>query len=1083
MGEPLNFKGGSAPQESNDSESAVTGDKLQKKITERLMDIFNELEKTISGFIRDELNTYKKHLTNRNTKYDGDVKDDKWSLRQAVLNMTQYFLKKMEHEDLADALHNELIGIQQCTLKFELSKKCHYVCEGIAQQGESTDLNKIYTELYITEGGAGQVNKDHEVRLIEKNNVTRDKSQMEQEVQIECRTMFKPLPGQDKPIRTVLTQGVAGIGKSICVQKFILDWAEGKDYQDIQFILPLPFRELNLKKGSQSLMEIINFFFPIIQGLTLSDRYKLMFIFDGLDECQLPLKFQTNETLNDVSKEAPLDVVMTNLIKGNLLPSALIWITTRPAAAGRIPEEFVHRMTELRGFTDEQKEQYFRKRISDPGLADKIIGHIRESRSLHIMCHIPVFCWISATVLQKILLEAKSEDTPKTLTDMYTSFLIFQTIQGNLKYTGHNASDVPWDTEGILSMGKLAFCHLEESNLIFYTEDLEACGIDPSRISVYSGLCTQETVRFLGTVFSFVHLSVQEFLAALFAYISFRNENKNVLDKRSTSQDSNETDITEFLKTAVDKALNCGHGQMDLFLRFLLGLSLESNEKLIRGLLTQKGRRSDSQKDIVDYIKLKFKENPSPERSINLFYCLNELNDDSLVKEIQSYMSSGRLSEAELSPALWSALVFVLLTSKEKIDMFDLKKFIRSDECLIRLLPVVKEATSALITEEGYTALASAVKSNPSSHLTDLDLRGNDPGDTGVEKLIDLLKVPEDKLTTLSLLNSSAAEEAYEYLTEVLGVNPLLERELDLSGKIKGDSDLKMISHLLKDLHCRTQILKLNKSSITEEGCAALSSALCLNPSHLIELDLSENELGNSGVKKICSLLSNQNCKLQTLGLSNSSITEKGCAALSSALCLNPSHLIKLDLSENRLENSGVTKVCSLLSNQNCKLQTLGQIRIAMKEDVVKELERMTQLGVIAPMEEATEWISAIVAARKKDGSVRLCIDPVHLNKALLRPCHPLRTVEQVISDMPGAKIFTILDAKCGFWHIPLDEESSKLTTFMSPIGRYAFLRMSYGISTGSEVFQRCMEQLFAGLPCDMVVDGLIWGRTLHEHD
>ncbi|KAI4871943.1 hypothetical protein NFI96_006275 [Prochilodus magdalenae] len=202
-------------------------------------------------------------------------------------------------------------------------------------------------------------------------------------------------------------------------------------------------------------------------------------------------------------------------------------------------------------------------------------------------------------------------------------------------------------------MGKLAFHHLEESNLIFHTEDLEACGIDSSKISVYAGLCTQETVRFLGTVFSFVHLSVQEFLAALFAYMSLRNDNKNVLDKRSTSPDSNKTDITEFLKTAVDKALNCGHGQMDLFLRFLLGLSLESNEKLIRGLLTQKGRRSDSQKDIVNYIKLKFKD-------------------------------------------LQRALVFVLLTSKEKIDVFELKKFIRSDECLSRLLPVVKEATSAL---------------------------------------------------------------------------------------------------------------------------------------------------------------------------------------------------------------------------------------------------------------------------------------------------------------------------------------------------------------------------------------------------
>ncbi|KAI4881397.1 hypothetical protein NFI96_030495 [Prochilodus magdalenae] len=973
------------------------------------------------------------------------VKKCKWDWRQGVLNMTLSYLKDMEREDLAHALQNELIGVVQRPLKEGLRRKCLHVYEGIAKGGESNSLNSIYTDLYITEGGTSLGRKEHEARLIEKN-------QMQQEKQIQCKDMFESLPGQDKPIRTVLTQGVAGIGKSICVQKFILDWAEGKDYQDIHFIFPLPFRELNLKKESQSLMKIINSFFPEILVLRLTDQNKVLFIFDGLDECKLPLKFQTNEILNNVSKAAPLDVVMTNLIRGNLLPSALFWITTRPAAAARIPAECIDRVTEVRGFNDEQKEEYFRKRISDPGLAEKIINHIRESRSLHIMCHIPVFCWISATVLQRILEETKSDDTPKTLTEMYACFLIFQTIQGNIKYTGRNTSDIPWNKEGIRALGNLAFQHLEENNLIFHKEDLEACGIDPSKISVYSGLCTQETSRFDDTIYSFVHLSIQEFLAALFAYMSLRNENNNVLDKRSTSPDSSKTEVIDLLKTAVDMALKSEHGHLDLFLRFLLGLSLESNEKLIRGLLTQKGR-SDSQKDIVDYIRLKFKENPSPERSINLFYCLNELNDDSLVKEIHKHMSSGGLSEAELSPAHWSALVFVLLTSKEKLDVFDLKKFIKSDECLIRLLPVVKEATSALlsgcnlterscsalckvlssesskltfldlssnpiqdrgvellsavlespncklvnlslsfcsISEEGYTALSSALKSNP-AHLMELDLRGNDPGDTGVKMLTHLLKDPCYKLNTLRLL-SPTAEEACESLTQALGTSPLLLTELDLSGKIQEDLGMKKISDLLMDSHCRTQILKLNKSSITEKGCGALSSAIGSNPSHLIELDLSENNLGNSGVKQICGMLQNPkvvlqkldlsfcsiteegytalasalksnpsshlkeldlrgndpgysgvkmviailedpNCKLKTLRLSNSRITEEGCAALSSAIDLNPSHLIELDLSANKLENSGINPICNLLNNKSCKLQRLRLPHCSITEE------------------------------------------------------------------------------------------------------------------------------------------------------
>ncbi|KAL6470854.1 hypothetical protein MHYP_G00219730 [Metynnis hypsauchen] len=979
MPEPPNTKRGTASQKRGQQgpKPTGTGDKLQKKMKD-VVKIFNEVERKIMGLVKHELEKYKKLLRKESTQFYRNVKQRKWDLRQGVLNMTLSFLEEMEHEDLADALQNELIGIIQRPLKDGLRKKCLHVSEGIAKQGESTSLNSIYTDLYITEGGAGQVNKEHEVRLIEKNNVTRNTNQMEQEVQITCKDMFKPLPEEDKPIRTVLTQGVAGIGKSICVQKFVLDWAEGKEYQDIQFIFPLPFQELNLKKGRQSLMDIICLFFPETKGLRLTDQNKVLFIFDGLDECQLPLEFQKNEFLNEVSTSAPLDTVMTNLIKGNLLPSAQIWITTRPAAASKIPAECIDRVTEVRGFNDDQKEEYFRKRISDQDLANKIIKHIKESRSLHIMCHIPVFCWISATVLQRILKETENEETPKTLTQMYTCFLMFQTVQGNLKYTGKNALDILWDKEGIMSMGKLAFHHLGENSLIFYLSDLEACGIDPSKISVYSGLCTQETVRFRDTVFSFVHLSIQEFLAAVFAYISLRNDNKNVLDHQSESQESKKTEVIDFLKTAVDQALKSDHGHLDLFLRFLLGLSLESNEKLIQGLLTQKGSRSDCQKDIVEYIKLKFMENRSPERSINLFYCLIELNDDSLVKEIQSYMSSGRLSEAELSPAQWSALVFVLLTSEEKLNEFDLKKFIRSDECLIRLQLVVKEATSALLdkcnlterscsalikvlssessmltfldlsrnpikdrgvellsaglespncklqklslsycsmTEKGYVALASALKLSPSSHLIELDVRGNDPGDTGVKKLTELLEDPHCKLRTIRLLKSPAAEDICDSLTKALGINPLLLRELDLSGKIQGDSEMKKICDLLEDLHCRPHKLKLNKSSITEEGCAALSSALCSNPSHLMELDLSENKLGNSGVKQICSLLNSQCCKLQKLNLSFCSITEEGYASLASALKSNPSSpLTELDLRGN---DPGDTRLKTLSDIQN----------------------------------------------------------------------------------------------------------------------------------------------------------------------
>ncbi|XP_056121937.1 protein NLRC3-like [Rhinichthys klamathensis goyatoka] len=609
----------------------------------------------------------------------------------------------------------------------------------MAKQGDSTLLNNIYTDLYITQGGSEQVNTEHEVRQIE----VASRRHEAQEIQVECTHLFEA-PEQDEEIRTVLTKGVAGIGKSVSVQKFVLDWAEGKENQDISFIFPLPFREMNLKeKEKLSLMDLITQFFPETKGLNLTrNQFKVLFILDGLDECRLPLKFDCNETWRDVSSPASLDVLLTNLMKGNLLPSALVWITSRPAAASKIPPDCIDRLTEIRGFSDAQKQEYFRKRFTDDIQANTIIDHVKQSKSLFIMCHIPVFCWISATVLQNILeekrnndvkntqadeisktlQESNTEDTPKTLTQMYTHFLRFQIQQSRRKYDGEYTPDVSWDKDAILSLGKLAFHQLERNNLIFYDTDLEACGLDVYKASVYSGMCTQifkeETGIVLGTMYCFVHLSIQEFIAALYAHLFLDINKTSVFDHESTEQENRNETMIDFLKTAVDKALESDNGHLDLFLRFLLGLSLQSNRRLLRGLLTQRdgtdqsnkeivrrllrGRLTQrdgtdqSNKEIVQYIKQKLEANLPAERSINLFYCLNELNDQNLVNEIQTHLSKGSLSSGDLSPAQWSALAFVLLTSEEELEEFELQKFKKSDECLIRLSAVIKTSKTAL---------------------------------------------------------------------------------------------------------------------------------------------------------------------------------------------------------------------------------------------------------------------------------------------------------------------------------------------------------------------------------------------------
>uniref|UniRef100_A0AAY4ANC0 FISNA domain-containing protein n=1 Tax=Denticeps clupeoides TaxID=299321 RepID=A0AAY4ANC0_9TELE len=386
------------------------------------------------------------------------------------------------------------------THKSSMKRKVEHICEGIIHPENQTLLKSIYTELYITEGESEGVNKEHEVQQIEAAHRRR-----RQDMPINCNEIFKVSPGQEMHIRTVMTKGVAGIGKTVSVHKFILDWAEGAANHDVDFIFLLPFREMNLVKD---------------------EGYK------------------------------------------------------------------------VRGFNDPQKEEFFRKRIRGETQANKIISHMKTSRSLYIMCHIPVFCWISATVLQEVLLEDNSKEIPRTLTQMFTHFLIIQTNMKNQKY-----------------------------------------------------------------------------------------------DER----------------TAVDKSLQSENGHLDLFLRFLLGISLGSNQELLQGLLPQTESSSES---------LQRTKKISTERAMNLLLCLLEMKDSSLHEEIDVLVKSGE----NLSPAHCSVLTYMILVSEDVLDDFDLNKYKTDDGGRERLMIVVRNS------------LSSTLRSN-SSRLRILDLSNNNLKDSGVKLL------------------------------------------------------------------------------------------------------------------------------------------------------------------------------------------------------------------------------------------------------------------------------------------------------------------------------------------------------------
>ncbi|XP_053269240.1 NACHT, LRR and PYD domains-containing protein 3 isoform X2 [Pleuronectes platessa] len=795
------------------------------------------------------------------------------NLNITITSVSQGSILRELNQDSCESLQPQSNKVAECQRKLRetLKRKFSHLFEGLTDKENQIPLNKIYTELYITEGGSAEVNKEHEVRQIE----AASRMHVAQEKSIHCNELFAPPPGpHHHHIRTVITRGVAGIGKTVSANKFTLDWADKIANTDLEFVFPLAFRELNLMtEKNYSLEELLSVFFPDTKdtGIFTNSKSKMLFILDGLDESRLHLDFHKIEIVSDVKQATKMAVLVTNLVRGTLLPLSLVWITSRPVASCQIPDEYVDRVTEVRGFNNQQKDDYFRKKIADEGLANRVIAHVKSCRSLHIMCHIPVFCWMAARVLEQQLAMTDSKDTPKTLTKMYIQFLSLYELTMKKRLPGRRDSNADV-RDNLISLGKLAFKGLEKGRLIFYEKDLIKYEISISQASMFSGVYTQIFSEELSIgeekMFCFVHLSLQEFFAALYVFLMFHNENLNVLVKKSSASrlfQFRDTSELILYKEAVEKTLKCEKGHFDVFLRFLLGLSLDSSQTLLKHVMTSNRTNQRTRAEIIKHIKERIRSSPSTDRCLNLFHCLYELNDHSLVEEIQSYLRSGSLKKANLSPAQWATLVFVLLTSEEDLSVFELSNYTRSEKGLVRLLPVVKTAQVANLKSCNLTVTCCEILANciGSSIIRDLDLSNNNLTDSGIILLSAGLK--KIKLETLRLRSCNLTDQCCEALASFLSSASCQLKVLDLTDNDFQDTGISVLAGGLGSPHCKLEVLILSLCGVTEEGCTYLASAL--NSSRLRDLNLSYNHPGDLGLKLLSVLLDDPQCSLQKLSV------------------------------------------------------------------------------------------------------------------------------------------------------------------------------------------------------------------------
>ncbi|XP_034398352.1 NACHT, LRR and PYD domains-containing protein 12-like isoform X2 [Cyclopterus lumpus] len=669
--------------------------------------------------------------------------------------------------------------------------------------------------------------------------------------------------------KTVITLGVCGVGKTTAVQSCALAWAEGKGHRDIKLLFPLTFWELYLLRSELSLIELLHTFYPDLKDLDFSclNENNVWFVLDGLDEYHRPLNFSC-PTVSDASEVSTVDNIVTSLIRGNLLPSAHIWITTRFAAATQIPSCHLLKETAVQGFSHEQKEQLFRTVIGNEDLANKAFNHVKISRSLDFLCQIPPICTIMVNVLKDHLKpDAGFKINPLNLTQIYTNLV--------------KASN----PDIVAKLKKLALRRMGKAH-VMYESDFPESDLSVEEASTFSKECPlvlrEETGLHNTTVFRFGHSSIEEFLAASAKLDDF--ETGPVYSNRC-----------RFL---VDQVLQNAEGKKDVFLRFIFGLLKE------RGML-------EPTDPLFEQTKKKVLENILSYSAVALFHCLREYDNQALLGEVKFFLNYGFSPFREFSPTHWNYMMQRTSNFEGMRESFEMQLSTRCDDSLLKQLPAILKSKKAMLrfsnlTDKCCPALA-AILSTRESYLRELDLGYNSISDDGVEELVEGLSDQNCRLKTVRLPGCGMTSHACKFLAKALRRSLKLQ-ELDLSMNEIGDDGMKHLADGLRSPECKIATLRLSQCNIEQKGCYHLASALQMNSSSLKVLDLSINTVGDKGANELfkkCDI-----SQLTKLEMYHCGLTVLSCGSIGEALKFENSNLVELNLSNNNLKDAGFELIC-----------------------------------------------------------------------------------------------------------------------------------------------------------------------------